>query len=120
MNEAERIERRARDAATRFYGAVESLRYGHSETGNPERRWLYGYLAAELLRKVLSDAESLVGLLNDDAGDEAERAARAVHDALRARRLAAKLANVEGRTPEEAAAFLAKADALRGAEGDQP
>lgn len=56
----------------------------------------------------------LVDALNDDADafGDVERDARALYESLRARRIAAKLANVEGRTPEEAAAFLAKAEEL--------
>lgn len=107
--------RRAKDAATRVDRAATFLRHEASEaTPNSERRWLIGYEAENLLWNVLRDAHSLVDLLNDDQGDGAEAAAKTVYEALRARRLAAKLDDVEGRTPEEAAAFQAKARELRG------
>lgn len=106
---------RAKDAATRFDRAVASLRYEASEAKpDGERRWLVGYEAGHLLRSVLSNSELLVDLLNADGGDEAEAAAKAVYETLRARRIAAKLEAVEGRTPEEAELFRAKARELRG------
>lgn len=107
--------RRAKDAATRVDRAVSFLRYEASEARHgSERRWLIGYEAENLLWNVLRDAHSLVDLLNDDRGDAAEQAAKSVYEALRARRLAAKLDAAEGRTPEETEAFQAKARELRG------
>lgn len=108
------VVRRAHDAATRLNHAVLFLMFeARKGSPNSERRWLVGYEAETLLSKALSDAEALVPLLNADAGDEAEHTAKRLYDALRARRLAAKLDQVEGRTPEEAEAFKAKARKLR-------
>lgn len=108
--------RRAHDATTRFNRAVLYLAYeaGEARDGS-ERRWLVGYEANTMLWKALADARMLAGLLNDDAGDDAEHAAKVLYETLRARRLAAKLENVEGRTPEEAEAFRAKAREIRDA-----
>lgn len=106
--------RRAKDATTRFNAAVLFLAHNADMARpNSERRWVVGYEANTLLCKVLGDAQMLITLLNDDAGDDAEEAAKTLYGALRARRIAAKLDNVEGRTPEEAEAFLAKAKELR-------
>lgn len=106
--------RRVKDATTRFNRAVLYLAH-EADQGSPasERRWLVGYEANAMLWKTLADARMLVGLLNDDVDGEAEYAAKALYDLLKARRVAAKLENVEGRTPEEAEAFLAKARELR-------
>ena len=72
-------------------------------------RWLVGYDADLLLQVALDAARDLVPLLNDDedAFDAQRRNAtvREIAAALRAHELAPKLARVEGRTPEEAAAF---------------
>lgn len=108
------VVRRAHDASTRFNRAVLFLMWeaGKARPGS-ERRWLIGYEADILLSKALDDAESLVGLLNDDASDDGERTARRLHVALRARRLALKLDQTEGRTAEEAEAFATKARKLR-------
>ena len=107
--------RRAKDASTRFNRAVLFLAH-EADMGQPhsERRWLIGYEANTLLWKTLADARMLVGLLNDDVDDEAEHAAKTLYEALRARRLAAKLEQVEGRTDAEAETFQAKARELRG------
>lgn len=77
-------------------------------------RWLVGYEASQLLEAVLSEAETLAGLLVEEHhAEDAERRARDLAALLRRSRLAGKLSNVEGRTPEEASAFLEKAEALR-------
>jgi hypothetical protein len=81
---------------------------------NESERWLAGYEAEAMLERVLWEAETLVGALNDDTeAEDALRHARTLYEALKARRLAGKLANVEGRTPEEAETFRAKARALK-------
>lgn len=109
------FNRRAQDAATRFARTVGILRYAAENPPNDAERWLAGYAAETLLWKVLTDAISLVHVLNDDSdAGEIQLHARALHEALRARRLAAKMENVTGRTPEEAEAFLTKARELRG------
>jgi hypothetical protein len=109
------VRRRALDAATRFGTAVVLLRHQAEHARNESERWLAGYEAEALLWKVLSDARLLVDVLNDEdsSDDEVQRQARALYEALRARRLARKLEQVEGRTPEEAAAFKEKARELR-------
>lgn len=108
----EASRRRAHDAATRFSRAVGLLR---AQAELERERWLAGYEAETLLWKVLGDARDLVPVLNDDSdAAEAERAARALFEALKARRLALRLENVTGRTPEEAEMFRAKAEELRG------
>ena len=105
--------KRAADAATRIERAVAVLRHEAESATNDSARWLVGYDAATLLWRVLLDLRSLVDLLSDEVGFDSEPQARALYETLRARRLAAKLEQVEGRTPEEAAAFLAKASELR-------
>lgn len=108
-----RADRRARDAATRFERAVNALQ-ALSEHDGERARWLAGYCARELLTKTLFVADTLVGLIPDDLDiSDARRYADALRQAMRSRELAAKLANVNGRTPAEAEAFLAKAEALR-------
>lgn len=107
------MRRRALDAATRFRRAVTLLRYNAVNARNESERWLAGYEAETLLSKMLWEARDLVDVLNDDASDEAERYARAVCEALRARRLVLKLENVSGRTLEEAELFKRKAKELR-------
>ena len=109
----QKILRRCHDAATRVNMATLFLMHEARDRPSREQRWLIGYEADLLLQKILADAESLAGLLNDDASDEAEYAAKAIYGALKARRLAAALENVVGRTAEEAEAFKAKAKHLR-------
>lgn len=108
------ILRRAKDAGTRFQHAVQFLMY-EARQGSPhsERRWLVGYHSGLLLEQVMGDAECLIPLVNEEQVEDCERVARTVYEALRARRLASKLEQVEGRTPEEAAAFQEKARRLR-------
>lgn len=116
-NAAQRLDailRRAKDAGTRFNRAVLFLMY-EADKGTPrgERPWLIGYHSGLLLEQVMGDAKSLVPLLNKESVEDCERVAKTVYEALRARRLASKLEQVEGRTPEEAAAFQEKARRLR-------
>jgi hypothetical protein len=92
---------------------VALLRAAHEEARADEARWVVGYHAGQLLYAVVSEAESLLPLLNDEDLDEALRRVGVFADALRDRELALKLENVAGRTPEEAEAFLAKAAELR-------
>lgn len=108
------LHRRVNDAATRYTRTVSLLLHARHKATSSEIEWLVGYEAETLLRKVLYDADSLVGLLNDDAGEDIERHAEMIFKTLRARRIAAKLEQVEGRMPEEAEAFQAKARELRG------
>jgi len=112
--EAFRALRRARDARTRFARVAMSFSSEAKHPANESIRWLLGDAANDLLWLVLSDAEMLVDVLNDDAAEKSERYARDLYLALRARRLAAQLAEVEGRTPEEAQAFRDKSRELRG------
>lgn len=108
------VRRRALDSATRFGRAVALLRAQAEHAPNESERWLAGYEADALLWKVLGDARDLIDVLNDDSdAEEATLQARALYEALRARRLARKLENITGRTPEEAEAFRAKARELR-------
>lgn len=109
------VHRKALDAATRFKRAAILLHYHAENAPNESARWLMGYEAEALLASVLSEAELLVDVLNeeDSAEDEVQRHARALYEMLKARSLARKLELIEGRTPEEAEAFLAKAQELR-------
>lgn len=110
------FNRRSQDAATRFSRATSLLTYAADNSPNDAERWLAGYAAENLLWKVLWDARALIDVLNDDSdAHEIQLHVRALHEMLRARRLASKLENVEGRTPDEAKAFLAKAQELRDA-----
>jgi hypothetical protein len=105
---------RANDARTRFDRTVQILRHEHENATTDEARWLYGYLAEELLWNVLWDAKSLLSILNPDSEriEYTEQHAKNLASGLRAHRLAAKLADTTGRTPEEAEAFEAKAEAM--------
>lgn len=77
------------------------------------------YDAAALIRALLNMVELLVPLLDESDHEEysdyamIEKELRALSSDLKKRRLAEKLGNVEGRTPEEAAAFAAKAQSLK-------
>lgn len=112
---------RARDAASRFTRAIYALRAEHAEAKFEVQRTVIGWDAEALLEKVIGEAEMLVPLLNQDQEfpyglESLERHVKDLGSALRKARLAAKLSAVEGRTPEEAEAFRAKAAALGGAD----
>jgi hypothetical protein len=80
---------------------------------SPEERWLVGYDAERLLSKLLYEAGLLVPSVNEDQLEDVTRYARELASALRDRRIAGKLENVEGRTAPEAEAFRARAAKLR-------
>lgn len=81
---------------------------------NKEEAWLIGYDAAQFMRDAISDLRLLVPLLTEDQVDDVERESKELLAYVRSHRIAGKLSNVDGRTPEEARAFLRKADDLRG------
>lgn len=117
MNAAERIgriTRRAIDARTRFQRAASGLHHLSQQDDLPEyARFSVHYEAEQLLWSVLFNAELVVAALSDEADfDDLEKLARDVQAAHRRRRLAVALAQTEGRTPEEAVAFRAKAKEL--------
>jgi hypothetical protein len=108
---------RVRDASTRVDGIVYGLRQlVDNEDLTPNQRWLISYEADDLMDKLVSTLRDLVPLLSTDE-DEDWREIRAdagkLAQAIRAHYLAAKLEQVGGRTPEEAATFRRKAEQLR-------
>lgn len=105
----------AAQARTRVKRAAQWLL--HAETSGTELQWLVGYEAGQLLTAAVESADAVAELLNADDVEEARDLAWQLYDRLRARVLAEKLSNVEGRTDEEAAAFLARADELRARAG---
>lgn len=109
-------------ARTYVRKAVARLRYDHEHPATfadgSSTRWLTGYDAEALMRGTLDEIDMLVPLLNDDMEfftEELERKARDLARSLWAHRLAAKMADVRGRTPEEAEAFAAKVRELEAA-----
>lgn len=105
---------RWRSTAQTWFEKVALRLSAHGEQARTaDERWLVGYEATRLLESVLGDAQFLVCLLDDDQIEDVERKAKSLAALLRARRLAGKLENVEGRTPEEAATFTAAAARLR-------
>ena len=110
-----RVTERSRyvaQARTRFGRAVDRLLWASTHGIQPERD-LAALEATDLLWNVLFDARSLAAIADTTMIDEVEEQAKKLLAAVRARRLGAKLAQTEGRTPEEAALFRAKADALQ-------
>lgn len=78
------------------------------------RRKLAEIDATEMLSMTLWEIEDLVDLHNPEYdGLDAEKRAGQIRDRLRARRVAAKLADTTGRTPEEAATFRSHAARMR-------
>ena len=112
------LGRYARDTRTR----VRRISYGlsglHRES-DENVRWLIGCEANRLLEELLDAAVLLVPLLNEDEWDldYRQRDAKAVAKAMRDKVLLGKMANTTGRTPEEAAAFAAKAEEMGGTGG---
>lgn len=111
-------------ADTWFLKASHKLKGLHEADPRPEPRWLLGYEGSRFLFGILNEAVTTMPSVLESAEDEhiAEvlGAARSLVAALEERersgrrsRLATKLEDVAGRTPEEAAAFLAKAAELR-------
>lgn len=76
-------------------------------------RWLIGYDASEFVRTLVWEAETLIPLIDVEQLEDLKRRTDAVARRVRDRILAEKLSGTAGRTPEEAAAFRAKADELR-------
>jgi hypothetical protein len=75
------------------------------------------YEAEYLISTVISDLESLVQLMDlEQLTDEygAVRNVESLMVAMKKRRQLLKLQNVDGRTPEEAASYLAKAEEMAG------
>jgi hypothetical protein len=103
-------------AGTWFEKVAVSLRRQYDKTASTSTRHLLAEEAARLLVNVLSHAQRLVAMLQEDTMhtfSDVEREAQALVKVLRNERLAAKMENMTGRTEEEAAAFRAKAAELR-------
>lgn len=103
-------------ASTWFTKVSHTLRALHDATASQSTKHLLGDEAGRVVVNVLRDSLRLVPLLRDDTiydFDWVERELEALTLALRNERKARKLENVEGRTPEEARAFLDKAANLR-------
>lgn len=112
-----RLRRWNATARTWFSKASHSLRHLHDETDSNVTRSLVGDEAGRLLVDVLGDARRLVPLLTDEAiytFEMVEREAQGLVRLLRNERLASKMENTNGRSPEEAAMFRAKVAELRG------
>lgn len=101
-------------AATWFHKSLHNLRYCAELAATPAQRSVTGWEAERLLDSILGQAELLVPVLNEDDLEQVEKGAQDLYRAVRDRRRAVLLANVEGRTPEEAAEFSAKAAELHG------
>lgn len=113
---------RYRDAATRIRLSAYHL---HAFAGaKPTHEYLAADVALDLLDSIVESAEVLVSLLDplrlpkyecvhDDRLADLERDAKALARALRDGRIASKLADVEGRTPEERELFLNRSQELR-------
>jgi hypothetical protein len=101
-----------RTATTYFQKAAATIKWlcDHS---NENVRAVGQWEAAELLQRMLSEAQLLTPYLGDEA-EETEQAAKDLVARIRAHRLAGKLEQTDGRTPEEAAAFRERAAELRG------
>jgi len=99
--------------ATYVAKAVSMIRRDAEGPSEPLRE-LTVYEARDFTWRVISEIEQLADLIPLDGYEDEwiERDARRLADRIRSRRLAAKLSNVEGRTPEEAAAFRDKAERL--------
>lgn len=113
MNARQLRRQIVRTAATRIRSAAVRIEHAAASDTAAEGRWLAGYEAAELFRAALDAAERLALVVNDDDVDEVLERTLSVAKYLRGRRLASKLDQVDGRTPEEAAAFRRKAEELR-------
>lgn len=87
----------------------------HVDEPDENVRRVVGYEAESLLAALLYESDALVRLLDPEDVETIERSAKALAASCRARRLAGKLGQVEGRTPDEASAFLAAAGRLRDA-----
>lgn len=108
--------RECKTALSWFMRAVRALHAVTEDSGltalGIDASWLMGHEAERLIGTTLDHAEFLIPLLDEQQIADAEQNARAFLSALRRARLAAKLSNTTGRTPEEAAAFAAKAREL--------
>lgn len=109
IGEMRRLRRTAETWLAKAAAAISAL----GEHRNEHVRAVAGWEAAELLARVLDDAEHLVALVDEDRLEDVERKAKAVYVAARARRLAGKLDRTDGRTDAETAAFARKAAELR-------
>jgi hypothetical protein len=100
--------------ATWFKKSSALLQRMSQGVANDEARWLVGYETEQMLTAILSEAEVLVPLLvEEDLVVPVEVEARKLAEALRRHRVAMKLEQTQGRTPEEAEAFRRKAADLR-------
>lgn len=111
-----RMDRTRRTAATWVRKAAASITWCAERATNAEQRWLIGYEAEQLLCTALDEFEALVSLLDADQVAEVEERLKRFDAKLGRQRRLFKLQNVEGRSPEEAALFRAKAVEL-GAHG---
>jgi hypothetical protein len=106
--------RRSATSSTWLKKVAALYRQQMSEARTEDERWLLGYDASQVVWLALNEIETLSEIIPDDLLDPAHEAAARLANRLRARRLAAQLdGNLTGRTPEEAAAFRAKAEELR-------
>lgn len=112
--EYDRAQRWRATAETWFRKTSTYLAALMREEPNEDVRHGLGWEVGHLLGNVLWEAEQLAPHVPDDLIEDIERKAKALVSALRAQRLATKLEQTHGRTPEEAAAFQAKAAELRG------
>lgn len=104
--------RRGKTARTWAKKATASFVYAIENARNEGQRNALGYFAGCLLDGLLDEAEVLADAVPAEYTEEALRTAEAVVKRLKHRRLAVRLADTTGRTPEEADAFAAKAAEL--------
>lgn len=109
--------------ARTWMGKASALIVWAYEESPPTVKPALAWDAQRLLVEVIDDCVPLVALLDADEIDEVVRVVQELSRATerqqrlyRRRSLIARLRNVRGRSDAEAAAFLAKADALEGAE----
>jgi hypothetical protein len=124
MRQREKDERYVRQAATYVQGAVSVLRMQAHQAGTPTDHYRVGYATEQFLWRIMSDLSTLVNYLNysDDEDDyymqeDILRDVAELHRALKRHMQTRKLAKTEGRTPEEIAAFAAKATEWLGEHG---
>lgn len=101
-------------ARTYVRRAAMRLLSQHSASTHGAQQWVLGYEATLLAGEMIDALDSIASIVHADEVDELRRKLREADRALRNTALAELLSNTTGRTPEEAAAFAAKAAQLRG------
>lgn len=112
MIDLDRMGRWTRTTRTWVQKSCSLLLRADQTAKSPDQHAVVAYEAHELLWSILFNVDVLTPLISDDEIEDCEELAKALFHGLRDRRRAIALANTTGRTPEEAAAFRAKAETL--------